>query len=145
MINNYFGVSETGCVVGLSVVRWVTPLVESVRSCDQISYDLPGESSFVKTGVSPLGSDSVLYQHILVLIPGLLVLLGLLFDKDNLINYQLVINYGLLIRILTYQPNKIWKLTNTVTLSETVTFPDNVCSYFPPVTVCHYENYLGLR
>ena len=31
-------------------------------------------------------------------------LLDLLVDKDNLINYQIVVNYGLLIRILTYQP-----------------------------------------
>jgi hypothetical protein len=29
---------------------------------------------------------------------------GILVDKDDLINYQLVISYGLLIRILTYQP-----------------------------------------
>ena len=28
----------------------------------------------------------------------------ILVDKDDLINYQLVINYGLLIRIFTYQP-----------------------------------------
>ena len=30
---------------------------------------------------------------------------GILVDKDDLIHYQLLINYGLLIRILTYQPN----------------------------------------
>ena len=30
--------------------------------------------------------------------------LGILVDKDDLINYQLVISYGLLVRILTYQP-----------------------------------------
>ena len=30
--------------------------------------------------------------------------LGILVDNDDLINYQLVISYGLLIRILTYQP-----------------------------------------
>ncbi len=30
--------------------------------------------------------------------------IGHLGDEDNLINYQLVIRYGLLIRILTYQP-----------------------------------------
>ena len=31
--------------------------------------------------------------------------LGILVDKDDLINYQLVVNYRLLIRILTNQPN----------------------------------------
>jgi hypothetical protein len=29
---------------------------------------------------------------------------GILVDKDDLINYQLLIIYGLLIRIFTYQP-----------------------------------------
>jgi hypothetical protein len=47
--------------------------------------------------------------------------------------------------------DKIWKLTNIVRVElaprsshvqsrRQATFPDNVCSYFPPVTVCHYEN-----
>ncbi len=62
--------------------------------------------------------------------------LGLLVDKDDLINYQLLIIYQLLIRTFTYQPtvdktivvinqlltlegllmivDKVWKLTNTV-------------------------------
>jgi hypothetical protein len=61
---------------------------------------------------------------------------GLLVDKDDLINYQLLIIYGLSLRIFTYQPtvdktirdidqlliegglliivDKVWKLTNTV-------------------------------
>jgi hypothetical protein len=61
--------------------------------------------------------------------------LGLLVDKDDLINYQLLTNYQLLIRTFTYQPtvdktirginqlltlegllmivDKVWKLTNT--------------------------------
>jgi hypothetical protein len=80
---------------------------------------------------------------------------GLLVDKDNLINVQLVISYRLFIRILTNQPtvdktivlsvdaslsDKIWKLTNTVRVGlahrsshsqRLSTFPDNVCSYFP--------------
>ncbi len=30
--------------------------------------------------------------------------LGILVDKDDLINYQLLIIYGLLLRIFTYQP-----------------------------------------
>jgi len=30
--------------------------------------------------------------------------LGILVDKDDLINYQLLIVYGLLLRIFTYQP-----------------------------------------
>ncbi len=62
--------------------------------------------------------------------------LGMLVDKDDLINYQLLIIYQLLIRTFTYQPtvdktivavnqlltlegllmivDKVWKLTNTV-------------------------------
>ena len=45
--------------------------------------------------------------------------------------------------------DKIWKLTNAVRVGlaprsshaqRQATFPDNVCSYSPPVTVCHYEN-----
>ncbi len=32
------------------------------------------------------------------------VVLGFLVDKDELINYQLLIIYGLLLRIFTYQP-----------------------------------------
>jgi hypothetical protein len=31
--------------------------------------------------------------------------IGILVDKDNVINYQLVISYRLLMRILTNQPN----------------------------------------
>ena len=42
--------------------------------------------------------------------------IGLLVDKDNLINYQLVISYGLFIRILTYQQlNQLFD--NTIVLS----------------------------
>jgi hypothetical protein len=42
--------------------------------------------------------------------------------------------------------DKVWKLTNTVRVGldarsshaqRQSTFPDNVCSYCPPVTVCH--------
>ena len=62
--------------------------------------------------------------------------IGMLVDKDDLINYQLLIIYQLLIRTFTYQPtvdktivainqlltlegllmivDKVWKLTNTV-------------------------------
>ncbi len=89
-------------------------------------------------------------------------------DKDDLINYQLLIIYGLLLKIFTYQPtvdktirdinqllieegllmivDKVWKLTNTVRVGldarsshvqRQSTFPDNVCSYCPPVTLCH--------
>ena len=35
---------------------------------------------------------------------GLTFGLGILVDKDDLIKYQLVINYELLVRIFTYQP-----------------------------------------
>ncbi len=44
------------------------------------------------------------------------------------------------------QVDKIWKLTNVVRVrlaprsshsQRQATFPDNVCSYSPPVTVCH--------
>jgi hypothetical protein len=67
---------------------------------------------------------------------GFVGLVGLLVDKDDLINYQLLIIYQLLIRTFTYQPtvdktivainqlltlegllmivDKVWKLTNTV-------------------------------
>ena len=94
--------------------------------------------------------------------------MGLLLDKDDLINYQLLIIYGLLLRIFTYQPtvdktirdinqllieegllmivDKVWKLTNTVRVGldarsshtqRQSTFPDNVYSYCPPVSLCH--------
>ena len=44
--------------------------------------------------------------------------------------------------------DKIWKLTNVVRVVHApwsshslrqATFPDNVCSYLPPVTVCYYK------
>jgi hypothetical protein len=44
--------------------------------------------------------------------------------------------------------DKIWKLTNVVRVGlaprsshaqRQTPFPDNVCSYLPPVTVCYYK------
>jgi hypothetical protein len=49
-------------------------------------------------------------------------MLGILLDKDDLIKYQLLINYGLLVRIFTYQPT-VSKSSHT---ERQTTFPDNV-------------------
>ncbi len=93
--------------------------------------------------------------------------IGILVDKDDLINYQLLIIYQLLIRTFTYQPtvdkwkslstvgrlmivDKVWKSTNTGRVGldarsshteRQSTFPDSVCSYCPPCHgMLHYEN-----
>ena len=47
---------------------------------------------------------------------------GLLVDKDDLIKYQLLISYGLLVRIFTYQPT----VDKTSHSQRQSTFPDNV-------------------
>ena len=64
---------------------------------------------------------------------------GILVDKDDLIIY------GLLLRILTNQPtvDKTIRDINQLLISRSShtqrqsTFPDNVCSYHSPVTLCH--------
>jgi hypothetical protein len=90
-----------------------------------------------------IGVLLILQQNTLGLSPPLLwvrcapFVLGMLVDKDDLINYQLPIIYGLLVRIFTYQPT-VDKTSHSQTQS---TFPDNVCSYCPPYhVVSHYEN-----
>jgi hypothetical protein len=62
-------------------------------------------------------------------------------DKSNRLINQLLIAGSLWMTV-----DKIWKLTNVVRFrlaprsshsQRQATFPDNVCSYSPPVTVCH--------
>jgi len=55
-------------------------------------------------GKYPKSEPKDMYVSVCVLV-SVLNILGLLVDKDNLINHQLVISYRLLIRILTNQPN----------------------------------------
>ena len=61
--------------------------------------------------------------------------IGILVDKDDLINYQLIIN----LRTFTYQPTvdkTILAINQLLILEGLLMFPDNVCSCSPPVPVC---------
>ncbi len=90
----------------------------------------------------------------------MLNIVGLLVDKDDLINYQLLIIYQLLIRTFTYQPtvdktivvinqlltlegllmivDKVWKLTNTVRVGLDARSSHAQTQSSFPDTVCSY-------
>jgi hypothetical protein len=123
---------ETCVPINLPRVMWVIELLLTTCSIT-VTYI---------TKLTQSVMNRMTRSHVCILFSGPSVahwtgLLGLLVDKDDLINYQLLIIYGLLLRIFTYQltvdktirdinqllieegllmiVDRIWKSTNRVT------------------------------
>jgi hypothetical protein len=77
---------------------------DDVRVCVRRRRRVPRQSLWLLDRVSMFPEYHNLFRYIVHVSLRRWVIIGLLVDKDDLTNYQLCINYQLLIRTFTYQP-----------------------------------------